>query len=66
MDNVEQIEYKKDFMKISFEADDDLPLGNILSIAGMVILVVVFVYQEGNKYYKKVCLHKCVHEVVNY
>ena len=65
MNNVEQIEYKKDFMKISFETDDDLPLGNILSIAGMVILV-VFVYQEGNKYYKKVCLHKCVHEVVNY
>ena len=64
MNNVEQIEYKKDFMKISFEKDDDLPLGNILCIAGMIILV-VFVYQEDNKHYKKVCLHKCVHEIVN-
>ena len=26
------IEYKKDFMKIRFESDDDLPLGKILSI----------------------------------
>ena len=29
---VEPIEYKKDFMKIRFESDDDLPLGKILNI----------------------------------
>ena len=33
------IEYGKDFMKIRFESDDDLPLGNILSIPVFIISV---------------------------
>ena len=58
----EPIEYKKDFMKIRFESDDDLPLGKILSILGMVIVVGYFL-QEDNKYYPKVCLHECVYKL---
>ena len=54
-------EYKKDFMKIRFESDDDLTLDKILSIPGM-ITVVGFVLQKGNKYYPQVCLHECVYE----
>ena len=33
------IEYKKNFMKIRFESDDDLPLGKILNITVCVIIV---------------------------
>ena len=50
-------------MKIRVELNDDLPLGKILNISGMIILVGV-VFQEGNKYYPQVCLHECVYEFV--
>ena len=51
-------------MKIRFESDDNLPLGKILSIPGM-ITVVRSVLQEGNKYYPKVCFHEYVYKFVN-
>ena len=57
-------EYKIDFMKIKFESDDDLPLGKILSILGMVILV-RSVLQEDSKYYLQVCLLECMYESVD-
>ena len=57
------IEYKKDFMKIRFESDDNLPLVKILNIPGMIV-VVRSVFQEDSKYYLQVCLHKCVYESV--
>ena len=56
------IEYKKDFIKIRFEADDDLPLGRVLSIP--VIVVTGSIFQEGSKYYPQVVLHECVYKSV--
>ena len=47
-------------MKISFESDDDLLLGKILSIPGMIMVVRSFL-QEDNKYYPQVYLHECVY-----
>ena len=44
------IEYKKHFMKIRFESDDDLPLGKILNIPVCVINV-RSVFQENSNYY---------------
>ena len=41
------IDYKKDFMKIMFESDDDLPLGKKLSIP-VCIIVVRSLFQEDN------------------
>ena len=35
----EPTEYKKNFMKIRFESDDDLPLGKILNIPASLIIV---------------------------
>ena len=57
------IEYKKDFMKISFELDDDLSLGKVLSIHDLII-VNKSVLQEGNNYYPQVFLHECGYESV--
>ena len=54
----ETVQYKKDFMKIRFESDDDLPLGKILSI--LVMKITRSVFQEGSKYYPQVLLHECV------
>ena len=56
------IEYKKDFIKIRFQADDDLPLGRVLSIPVMVVTGSIF--QEGSKYYPQVVLHECVYKSV--
>ena len=55
------IEYGKDFMKIRFESDDDLPLGKILSIP-VCIIIVGSVFQENNNYYPQVHLHEYLHE----
>ena len=49
------IEYKKDFLKIRFESDDDLPLGKMLNIPSLVI-VTRSVFQEDNKDYSQVCM----------
>ena len=47
------IEYKKNFMKIRFESDDDLPLGKILNVP-VCVIIVRSVFQEKNKYYSQV------------
>ena len=47
---VKPIKYEKDFMKIKFESNDDLPLGKILSIP-VCIVTVRSVFQEENNYY---------------
>ena len=56
------IEYKKDFMKIKFESNDDLPLGKILNIP-VCIITVRPAFQENNNYYPQVFLHKCFYEL---
>ena len=58
------IEYKKDFMKIKFEPDDNLPLDKILSIP-VCITTVRSVFQEDNNYYPQVYLHECLYEFEN-
>ena len=55
------IEHKKDFMKIRFESDDDLPLGKILNIP-VCVIIVRSVFQEHNDYYPQVYLHGCLYE----
>ena len=42
-------EYRKDFMKIKFKSDDNLPLGKILNIP-VCIMAVTSVIQEDNNY----------------
>ena len=59
----EQIEYRKDFIKMRFESADDLPLSKISNIPIMV--TTGFVFQEGNKYYAEVLLHECVYKSVD-
>ena len=55
----EPIEYKKDFMKIRFEPDDDLLIAKILSTRDLIIIVDGSIFQEDNKYYPQVHLHEC-------
>ena len=57
------ITYKKDFMKITFESDEDLPLGKILNIP-ILIIITRTVFQEDNKYYPQVYFHECLYKFV--
>ena len=52
----EPIEYGRDFMRIKFESDDDLPLGKILRIP-MCITSLGSAFQENNSYYQEVHLN---------
>ena len=55
----EPIEYKKYFMKIEFESDNDLRLGKISSTPNMIIFTGC-VFQEDKKYYPQVDLHQII------
>ena len=53
-----QLNTKKDFMKIKFESDGDLHLGKTFSISDMII-VAASVPEKNGKYYPKIFLHEC-------
>ena len=60
---IEPIKYEKNFMKIKFESDDDLPLGTILNIL-VCVTIVKSVFQENDnpQFHLKDCFYEYVHE----
>ena len=55
-------DYEEKYMKIKFNSDDNLPLYKILKLDNITI-VIRSVFQEDNKYYPKVFLDECLHEL---
>ena len=55
-------EYGKDFMKIKFDTDDDLPLNEPVKLH-MVTIIVRSVFQEGKKLYPQIYLDECLYEL---
>ena len=55
------IKYSKDFMKIRFKTNDDLPLNKIINIP-VCVVIVSSIFKENNKYHPKVLLHDCFSE----
>ena len=53
--------YEKEFLKIKFESDSDLPLGKILNTPVCIIALGSF-SQKKNNYYSQVYLHECLYE----
>ena len=49
------IKYSKDFMKIRFESDDDLPISKIINIP-VCVIIIRSVFEEDSKYYPQVLL----------
>ena len=49
-------------MKIKFESENDLPLGNTLNTVDMII-VVASVLEKNGKYYPKIFLHECAYKL---
>ena len=55
-------EYGKDYMKIKFSSDDDLPLNKQLKFLSITIIVRT-VFEEDGKYYPQIFLDECLYEV---
>ena len=55
-------EYGKDFMKIKFDTDDDLPLNKQLNIPTMAV-VARSVFEEDGEFYPQIYLDECLCEL---
>ena len=55
-------EYEKDYMKIRFNSDDDLPLNKTLWFHNLTVIV-RFTFEEDGKHYSQVFLDECLYEV---
>ena len=55
-------EYDKDFMKIKFNSDDNLPLKKTIKLHNMTIVIRSF-FEEHGKFYRQVYLDECLYEL---
>ena len=55
-------EYGKDFIKIKFNSDDNLPLNKTLKLHNMTIII-RSVFEKDGKFYPQVFLDKCLYEL---
>ena len=55
-------EYDKDFMKIKFDTDDNLPLNKTLKFHNMTIVIRSF-FEEDGKFYPQVYLDEFFYEL---
>ena len=60
--NDKPAEYTKNFMKIKFKSDDNLPFNKTRKLHNLTITV-RSVFQEDNKYYPQVFLDECSYEL---
>ena len=54
--------YGKDFIKIKFDTDNNLPLNSPLKLR-MVTIIVRSAFEEDGKFYPQVCLDECLYEL---
>ena len=59
--SVKVITYSKDFIKIRFKTNGDLPLNKIINISQCVVIV-SSIFKEDNEYHRQVLLHDCFYE----
>ena len=55
-------DYGKNYMKIKFNSDDNLPLNKPLKFHAMTIII-RSVFEEGDKLYPQVYLYECLYEL---
>ena len=55
-------EYGKDFMKIKFDSDDDLPLNKLLNLQMLTILV-RSIFEKDGKFYPQIYLNECLYDL---
>ena len=60
--NDKQGEYEKNYMKIKFNSDDNLPSNKIIKLCNLTVIV-RSVFEEDGKYYPQVFLDECLYEL---
>ena len=55
-------DYRKDYMKIKFNSDNDLPLNKPLIVHAMTIII-RSLFKEASKLYPQVFLDECLYEL---
>ena len=60
--NSDECDYEKDYMKIKFNSDDDLPLNKPLKLHLMTVTI-RSVFEEDGKLYPQVFLHGTLYEL---
>ena len=55
-------DYCKDFMKIKFDIDYNLPLNKLLKLC-MLTIIVTSVFEEDGKFYPQISLDECLYEL---
>ena len=59
---VKKGEYGKDFMKIKFNTDDNLPLNKPLKLH-LLTINVRYIFEEDGKFYPQLYLDDCLYEL---
>ena len=54
-------EYGKDYMKIQFDSDDNLPLNTVLKLSVLTITI-RNVFEKDGKYYPQIFLDDCLYD----
>ena len=55
-------EYDKDYMKIKFNSDDDIPLNKQLNFPTITVII-RNIFEKDGKYYPQSFLDECLYEV---
>ena len=55
-------EYAKDYMKIKFDSDDNLPLNKILKFR-VLIIIIRNIFEKDGKYFPQTFLDDCLYEI---
>ena len=58
----EKVEYSKDFKKIKFESDDDLPMNKPVKLY-LVTIIIRSVFSEDGKFYPQLLLDDALYDV---
>ena len=55
------VQYDKNYMKIKFKSNDNLPTDNIINMH-QVTIIIRLVFQRGKKLYRKIYLDDCLYK----
>ena len=61
-DSIKKSEYDKDFMKIKFNTDDNLPLNKPLKLH-LLTIIVKCIFEEDGKFYSQLYLDDCLYKL---
>ena len=62
MNDSEVGKYSKDYMKIKFNSNDDIPLNKQLNFSTITVII-RNIFEKGSKYYPQCFLDECLYEV---